>query len=150
MAVLVVTAYITGGNPVRHEFQGQIHIASGMLIAGLFLIRLVVRVIYRRHIPHHAIAKWQSYLASAVHILLYLCMILIPVTGFMALSQLTEDFSLLGWAMPLMNLDSLPDMGETHELLGQVFIGLAGIHAAAGLAHHFFWKDGVLKSMSPH
>lgn len=48
MAALVIIAYITGGNPVRNGFEGEIHAASGMLIALLLLIRLPVRLILKK------------------------------------------------------------------------------------------------------
>lgn len=42
------------------------------------------------------------------------------------------------------------EIGDLHELFANTFIGLAGVHAVAALIHHFVFKDGVLKSMSPH
>jgi len=40
-------------------------------------------------------------------------------------------------------------VGDLHALLANVLLGLAALHAAAGLTHHFIWKDGVLRRMWP-
>jgi cytochrome b561 len=36
-----------------------------------------------------------------------------------------------------------------HTLLGDTLIWLAGAHSLAGLAHHYVFKDDVLRSMLP-
>ena len=80
-------------------------------------------------------------------------MILLPLTGMLALSEKTEQYVVFGMQLPLFSgfslgeWEELEDIGELHELLGQAFIALAGVHAAAALVHHFIFKDGVLKSM---
>lgn len=152
VALLVLVAYFSGGNPVRHGFQGEIHAASGVLIALLFLIRLLLRVAFRRRLPQHTLAAWQYRLAQTVQILLYGCMLLIPLSGWLALSGKTEAYSFFGLNLPLFQSAALAEfeMGDMHELLANGFMVLAGLHAVAALAHHFFWKDDVLKSMSPH
>jgi cytochrome b561 len=38
---------------------------------------------------------------------------------------------------------------EVHEILFNVLFGLALLHVAAALKHHFFDHDGVLRSMLP-
>jgi cytochrome b561 len=44
-------------------------------------------------------------------------------------------------------LGDLADWGDVHELLGNVIIWLAGLHAGAAIVHHVLLKDGVLMSM---
>lgn len=130
MVALVIIAYITGGNPVRNGFEGEIHAASGMLIALLLLIRLPVRLILKKKIPNHMLPKWQHLLAQLVQVALYLCMILIPLTGLLALSEKTDSNLLWGMNLPLFDMSFLEtsdiEIGDLHE----AFIGLAGVHAA--------------------
>ncbi len=38
---------------------------------------------------------------------------------------------------------------EIHATAGTVGYWLIGLHAAAGLAHHYFWKDDTLRRMLP-
>ena len=46
-----------------------------------------------------------------------------------------------------------PALGEQlldiHGTLVTVLLVLAAVHAGAALAHHYFWKDGVLKRIMP-
>ena len=58
----------------------------------------------------------------------------------------------------LFDLASLPQIGdkelrkpitEWHELAANLLLGLALIHSAAALAHHYILKDGVLARMAP-
>ena len=150
VAILVLAAYITGGNPIKHEFEGQIHVATGMAIMALFLIRLPVRLLSKKAIPEFQLPTWQAHLAKTVQWALYGCMILIPFLGMLALAEKTEQYMLFGMNIPMIKTDLGVDFGDIHEALAQLFIGLAGVHAGAALLHHFVWKDGVLKSMSLH
>ncbi len=38
---------------------------------------------------------------------------------------------------------------ETHEVLGNVLLVLAGIHVLAGLKHHYIDRDDILRRMMP-
>jgi cytochrome b561 len=38
---------------------------------------------------------------------------------------------------------------EVHEMMFNVLVALALLHAAAALKHHFIDRDGVLKGMMP-
>jgi len=40
-------------------------------------------------------------------------------------------------------------IAELHGWLGDAILWIAGLHAAAALYHHFFLRDGVLRSMIP-
>ena len=81
---------------------------------------------------------------------LYGCMALIPLTGYLALAGETSTFSVFGFTLPLSAPAGFSHtVGQIHPLLGNLFLSLAGLHAAAALAHHFYYKDGTLKSMLP-
>lgn len=148
VAAFVLVAYITGGNPVKHGVEGDIHITSGLIIAGLFLVRIPIRLFYQRRMPKFELPKWQARLAHIIQGLLYICMILIPLTGMLGLAEITPQYILWGIDLPMFPNFEI-DLGEVHEFLAQLFIMLAGLHAGAALIHHFILKDEVLKSMLP-
>lgn len=148
VVAFVLVAYITGGNPVKHGFQGDIHVTSGLVVAGLFLIRIPMRLFYQRHIPQFNLPTWQARLAHIIQGLLYLCMMLIPLTGMLALSEITPQYVLWGVNLPMFPYFDI-ELGDIHEFLAQTFIILAGLHAGAALIHHFIWEDEVLTSMLP-
>jgi cytochrome b561 len=58
----------------------------------------------------------------------------------------------------LFDLFSLPQIGDKslrrpitnlHGLAANILLFLACLHALAGLAHHYLWRDGVLRRMIP-
>lgn len=149
VAILVLLAYLTGGNPIKKGFIGEIHIAIGIIIFILFFIRAFIRLFYRKHTPKFELPKWQSYLAHIIQGFLYICMVLVPLTGLLGLAEMTTEYQLFGINLPMFSNFDL-GIRKIHEALGQIFIALSGIHAAAALAHHFIWKDSVLKSMLFH
>ncbi|HEX5127139.1 MAG TPA: cytochrome b/b6 domain-containing protein, partial [Rhodocyclaceae bacterium] len=40
-------------------------------------------------------------------------------------------------------------VGDLHALFANAVIIVAALHAAAGLFHHYVWKDNVLRRMLP-
>ena len=40
-------------------------------------------------------------------------------------------------------------LGEAHETLGLLLLGLIALHAAAALYHHFWRRDDTLRAMLP-
>ena len=112
----------------------------------LFFIRLGLIFICRHSIPHkQAINKHQKRSLKSSDLR---CTSAYSLFRWLALSSLTENFTVLSFNLPLLN--SLLDaeyIGGLHEFLGSFFIAIAGLHACAALMHHFIFKDNVLKSM---
>lgn len=150
--VFVLTAYISGGNPTYNGVQGQIHVVSGFALFLLFFIRLGLIFYYRKWLPKNEILnKLQVILFKTVRIFLYLCLFIVPFFGWLALSSFANDFKLFGFSVPLFTpLFENEYIGEIHQLLGNLFVTLVGLHACAALIHHFYLKDNVLKSMLFH
>ncbi len=155
MAALVLLAYLTSGNPVKAKtafdvLLGQIHVASGLLVFGLFLLRLPLRMLLA--IPKAEPGPlWQQRAALSAHLALYALMLIVPLAGWAALGDKTTAFSLAGQALPLPDGRSLwvKWLGEAHQTLGNVFIWLAGLHALAALGHHYWLRDRTLVKMLP-
>lgn len=146
---LVVTVYLTGGNPTTTGLLGQIHVIGGISIFILFLIRLGFIFIYKKSIPQNKILnQYQEKLFKIVRFTLYLSLCIVPIAGWLALSSLTDNFKVLFLNLPLLSsVRDIQYIGELHEFLGNAFITIVGLHASAALIHHFIFKDHVLKSM---
>jgi cytochrome b561 len=155
MAALVLLAYVTSGNPVKAKtafdvLLGQVHVASGLLVFGLLLLRLPLRLLLA--VPKaEPGALWQQRAATFVHFALYALMLIVPLAGWAALGDKTTTFSLAGYALPLPDGHSLwvKWLGEAHQTLGNVFIWLAGLYALAALGHHYWLRDRTLFKMLP-
>ena len=146
---LVATVYLTGGNPTTTGLLGQIHLIGGISIFILFFIRLVFIFVYKKSIPQNEIInQYQKNLFKIVRFFLYLSLCVVPISGWLALSSFADNFKLLFLNLPLLSsVRDIQYIGELHELLGNAFIAIVGLHASAALMHHFIFKDNVLKSM---
>ena len=70
--VLVVTVYLTGGNPTSTGLLGQIHVIGGISIFILFLIRLGFIFIYKKSIPQNkTMNQYQEKLFKIVRFMFY-------------------------------------------------------------------------------
>jgi cytochrome b561 len=111
------------------ELGAVIHVAVGVTILVLALIRLVVRL--KRGAPpvppQHPLPL--RLVASATHLLLYGFIIVQPLTGAAA------------WFL------GIEDAADVHELGRFVLIPLVALHAGGALAEHFVFRTDVLKRM---
>lgn len=155
VAAAVLLAYVTGGNPAKAKsafdvFVSQLHVASGLGVAALLLLRVPLRLLLGAPEPAPA-PRWQLLAAKTAHAALYGLMALAPLAGWAALAHKDPHFLLFGWALPLPDdtITWVRLLGKAHEALGNVFIGVAGAHAAAALLHHFLMHDDTLRRMLP-
>lgn len=150
MFILVLVVYFSSGDPTESGFIGQIHVSGGILIFILTFIRLLLLLVNKHRIPQQpVISPLQWKLFKAMKWLLYLSLLIVPIIGWFALSVITTQYTVLSWSLPLLSsLNGVELIAKLHELLGNVFITLVGLHATAALIHHFIFKDRVLKSMT--
>lgn len=148
--ILVATAYLTSGDPTESGLTGQVHVISGMTILILALVRLLLIFVNRKRLPEQpVVSPLQLRLFKIMKWALYLSLLIVPILGVLALSSITDQYAIFSWSLPLLpQLRGLEIVAEIHQLLGNVFISLVGLHAAAALIHHFVLKDRVLKSMT--
>ena len=79
-------------------------------------------------------------------------MVLIPIFGIVANVRHGRAFD-YGFAQLNLGVASTPGVfhpaEEVHQVLAYCLFGVAAIHAAAALYHHFVRRDGVLLRMLP-
>ena len=125
------------------------HETVGVTILLLALVRLVIRLIdspppYPQDFP-----KWERRVAAWSHRLLYFMMIALPLTGLAAVSKRAVGgfTQLVGGAwFPVL---PLPSLGEVHEPLAFLMIGLLVIHVFAALKNQFVTGGPVAGRMPP-
>ena len=156
IAAAMIVAYITSGNPAKTNdvldyLMGQTHVIAGLTVFALTLVRLPLRALLGTP-PVLPGPRWQRRAAGAAHLALYGLMIAVPLAGWAALAGKTPGFALAGgFSLPLPDAHStwVKLLGGTHEVIGNVFIWVAGLHAAAALAHHSLLRDTTLTRMLP-
>jgi cytochrome b561 len=129
------------------------HKSFGMTILMLAIIRLLWR--WMNPVPDlRAETKpWERMLAKVSHVLLYALIFAMPITGWLMSSAKTYSVS---W----FNLFAFPNLvGKNdgvyqlthglHQVLFNVLVAVAVLHALGALKHHFIDKNDVLKRMLP-
>lgn len=123
------------------------HVTSGFLLAAILVARVAWRSTSGTALPPADRGVLQI-LAKTVHVLLY---VLLAVTIALGIA----NAFIRGYDM--FHLFHLPQLGdkdwkkpvtEWHGLAANTLLALAVVHAAAGLVHHYVWRDGLLSRMS--
>ena len=141
----------------------QFHKSIGITILLLSLARLAWRLMHRPPPEPAGLARWERTAASVVHWAFYAVMILMPVTGWIMVSaSRIEVPTLLFGAIPWPHLPGLSDLAPAakeawregaevaHEAVMKGAYGLAALHVAGALKHHFVDRDApVLPRMAP-
>lgn len=158
VASLVITAFVMGWIMTDMAFSPDKlkmynwHKWVGITILGLVLIRLAWRLFNAPPAPV-AMPQWQHRASQATHVLLYVLMLAIPLSGWIGSNAAGYPIVYLG-RIPLPNLVT-KDKGlaelfeEIHEILGWLLIALLVLHVAAAFKHHFVDRDDTLRRMLP-
>ncbi|MCC6209162.1 MAG: cytochrome b [Gammaproteobacteria bacterium] len=94
----------------------------------------------------------QQRIAGLLHIALYVLMIGMPVAGWLILSAKGDPIPFFGLELPpLLGKDKelAKAIKEIHEVGANAGYFLVGLHAAAGLYHHYFARDNTLTRILP-
>lgn len=148
IAVLIIANLASG----LAGFAIPVHKAIGLTVLALSVVRLGWRMAWKAPPYPASMSRAETGLAHAVHGVLYLFMIAMPLSGWIMSSAgkypLTW-FGLFDWPkLPVAKGSALAGAGhEFHEIGGWVLLALVAGHVAAALRHQFLLKDGVLRRM---
>jgi cytochrome b561 len=131
----------------------NLHKSSGLVLAALILVRLYWRL--RRRPPDYpgTTSPASRRAIRAGHALLYVCMVGMPLTGYLA-----SNFSRHG--ISFFNVLALPPWGPddrglyrlfngAHDLLAVAFTALVAGHLVFAAYHAYIARDGLAARMAP-
>lgn len=125
----------------------------GVTVFGLAVVRVLWRLTHAAPPLDPALPAWQRKAAHAVHGLLYVLILAIPLSGWIYSSAVGVPTVYLGlWQLPdLVTRDrELADsLKAVHMTLAYGLAALVLVHLLAALKHHFIDRDGVLARMVP-
>lgn len=139
----------------------QIHLAIGVTIAALVILRILWRMTHTPP-PMEPGPRWQHASAHGLHYVLYAIMIIMPITGYLGTGANTEYFSipkfedtaLFQWLvagklqMTFKEFEVPFDFIHKNSGAYLVWVLILG-HAAAALYHHYKLRDATLTRMLP-
>lgn len=125
----------------------------GVTILLLTVLRLAWRVLHKPPPLPETIPVWQQRAAHGLHHLIYILLLVIPVSGWLMSSA-------KGVPVVYFGLVQLPDLigkdkelgdmlQEIHEVLNLGMLALVIAHVAAALKHQLIDKNSLMLRMSP-
>ncbi|NMG28987.1 cytochrome b [Aromatoleum evansii] len=125
----------------------------GFTVLLLLIPRLFLRLTRPVPAPVDTMPGWQRAVASLTHVVLYVLIIAVPLTGWLMSSAKGFPVVYLG-LIPLPDLvgkdEALGDLLKSaHEVLTSGLLILVGLHIAAALKHHIIDRDETLVRMVP-
>lgn len=129
------------------------HKAIGITVLALVLIRYAWRGLNRVPELPESMPAWERRVALATHRLLYLLLVLAPISGWLHASAAGLSVTWFGWFKVPDLLEKNPDLApyfeNLHVTVVYTLITLVVLHVAAALRHAFFRRDGVMAQMLP-
>jgi cytochrome b561 len=143
---------IPRGTPERTFFY-NLHKSIGVTTAVVVLIRLWWRAKNPPPPLPAGVPAWQVTASKLSHALLYLCLVLMPLSGFSA-SQFTK------YGVNYFGLFKIPPMGwedkviydflqGIHGVTAALLITLVIVHVLAALKHLWIDRDNIFQRMLP-
>jgi cytochrome b561 len=143
-------------SPLRLKLYNW-HKWAGVCFLALSVLRLLWRLTHRPPALSQTVLLgmpgWQVRAHHAVQHLMYLLFFAVPLIGWAYSSAAGFPIVLFG-QLPLPDLLA-PDkelaalIKPLHALFAFTLLGLAGLHTAAALKHHWIDRDGLLNRMLP-
>ncbi len=128
------------------------HVGVGTSILLLMVLRLLWRVVAGAPalLPG---PTWQQHLAKLVHGVLYLGLLGLPLLGWANASSRGWSVHLAGlWALPALAPNGAGwahELGDVHQVLAYVLLGVIGLHVAGALYHAVVERDETMLRMWP-
>jgi cytochrome b561 len=160
IALLIIFMLVFGGDLMNRRnpdiFNASVHASIGATILLLSLIRLLWRM--RKPPPPlpETMRPWEIALSKATHVIFYVMMIGLPISGWLAFSDTVMKHpgfagtSFFGF-LPVVQVPSavgLPFDG-IHSLGSNLMIALISLHVLAAFKHQLIDKDNLLRRMAP-
>ncbi|MBC7859340.1 MAG: cytochrome b [Burkholderiaceae bacterium] len=159
IALLIVAAFglglvmtdIPGITPTKLKYYSW-HKWLGVTVFALACARLLWRRLNAPP-PPATMPAWQVKAADAVHVLLYILLFAVPLSGYFYSLAAGVPVVYLG-VLPLPVLigpdpELKPILKTVHYVLTMTLAAGVLAHAGAALKHHFIDRDDVLKRMLP-
>jgi len=143
--------YYPKGSQMRSDLMTW-HFQLGLTVLALVLVRLVVKVKGPDPEIKPALTRLQFLAAKAMHLALYLIMVVMPIAGFIGRTLAGKTTYFFGIALPLLlskNEDLAENIFDIHGLVGNTAYFLIAAHVIAALYHHYAQHDNTLTRMLP-
>ena len=129
----------------------NLHKSFGIVLGLLILARLGWRLAHRPPGWPAAMPGWQRRAAHAMHVALYACMLVMPLSGYVASNFSKHGIRFFGQTLAPWGPDEpavYDALGHVHDVTGWLFALLIAGHVLAAL-QHALRRDGVFARILP-
>jgi cytochrome b561 len=141
---------------VEDEPGGQrffdLHKSIGLIVFTLVVLRVLWRLFHKPQPLPTTMPRWQIRLSQLVEGLLYVLMVLLPLTGIIGASYSKAGLAFFGADLPRWVTPQRPvahQLFEIHSALVWVMVALLVLHVLGGLKHLLIDHDEVFGRMWP-
>ena len=157
MAVLVLVQGCLGWvvesmdrSPLKVDLMTA-HKSLGMTLLMLALFRLAWHLLDPRPLPVRSLDPWQDRAARWTHRALYLMLIVVPLSGWLAASAAVYPWKLwwlIDWPRLIEPNHTVREWASlAHEWLVWLLLALLLLHVLAAMKHHLVDRDETLRRM---
>ncbi len=129
----------------------NLHKSIGLTLGALIVLRLAWRLTHRPPPLPARLPGWQQAVAAVNHGLLYACMLVMPLSGYLGSSFSGYPIRFFGVVLPGWTAkdDALKELFSlVHWAAAALFMALIALHVAAAL-RHLLARDGLFDRMWP-
>lgn len=138
--------------PGVRAYWFNLHKSIGLTLGFLIVLRLAWRLTHRPPTLPPSTPPWQARAARTSHVLLYACMLAMPLAGYLGsvfsgypIKYFGSSFPAWGWKD-----ETLKELFSTiHYTVALTFMTLIAVHVLAALKHWLIDRDGVFHRMLP-
>ncbi len=126
----------------------DIHVTLGLTVFYIIIIRLINNILNPTPKLDPSIFKGQRFLAKMNHVLLYIAILSITISGILKKLLNGEILTILFREIQINeNFDLADKFYEIHILSNYTLIGLIVLHISAVIIHKLFFGDNLLKKI---
>jgi len=139
-------------NTPARGFYVNLHKSIGVLVLTLVVLRLLWRLRHRPPALPASMAGWEMRVAHITHWLLYACILIQPLSGYIASAYSKYGVKFFGIPVspPGLRGEAVSDFfGEVHGVNATVLAVLVALHVLAAFKHLLIDRDDIFQRMLP-
>lgn len=140
---IYMTEFLNSDSENRSLIYG-LHKSFGVVILMLFIARIINRFINKPPALPDNFSKNEKIGANIGHIVLYILMLLVPLSGYLMSNSYGYPVKLFGLELPFLvttNYDLGKVFSALHFYFGYAILAVIVIHITAVIKHRYFEKD---------
>ena len=124
----------------------DIHVTLGLTVFYIIIIRLINNILNPTPKLDPSIFKGQRFLAKMNHVLLYIAILSITISGILKKLFHGESLVIIFKEIKIKeNFELADQFYDIHILSNYFLIGLVALHISAVIIHKLFFKENLLK-----